>query len=176
MTLFSFEQPLLFLSPEQQQQQQPSSRVAVNGRYLLGLCFILLQCLVWIFAAVLTQYLYDGAEDSGLGFHSPFLMTYVGVSMNSVFLLFRWASIRGGYASDLRAPSADSLDRDLQDATNCGGVWQVLQRQTSRLGGPDRSWNHKRHVLAALNLAPPMFLADWAFNGGLAHTSVASST
>jgi len=39
-------------------------------RYALGLFFILCQCIVWIAAAVITQFVYEENDDT-----SPFLMT-----------------------------------------------------------------------------------------------------
>jgi hypothetical protein len=41
-----------------------------RSRYLLGLVLILLQCIVWIVAAVMTQYLYENRD-----FSSPFVVT-----------------------------------------------------------------------------------------------------
>jgi len=44
-------------------------------RYALGLFFILCQCIVWIAAAVITQFVYEENDDT-----SPFLMTCKSVT------------------------------------------------------------------------------------------------
>jgi solute carrier family 35 protein F5 len=49
--------------------------------YLLGLFFIVLVCIIWSASSLLTQYVYT--EHS---FRSPFLLTYVGVSLFSLWL------------------------------------------------------------------------------------------
>jgi hypothetical protein len=58
-----------------------------NARYLLGLFFIFLQCLVWIGTSVLTQYMFDETS-----FSSPFVMTYAGVALLSLMLPLKYLS------------------------------------------------------------------------------------
>ena len=181
-------------------------------KYFLGLFFILLQCLVWIGAAILTQYLYTEHSDA----LSPFLLTYIGMSLLSLMLPANlvWERLRvlsgggvgvgGGGAGierhddksaiatiSMAQHSFDSMDAQLQQATNCTDyintahygtkqLWQQAQQQqeqTQQQGNIKmKRWNHKKHLLAALWLVPAMFLADWAFNAALSTTSVASAT
>jgi len=78
------------------------------------------------------------------------------------------------------ASSFDTMDVQLQQARNCNDFAAVAVDGTQQLMNhekcPTKQWNHKKHILAALLLAPAMFLADWAFNSALATTSVASAT
>jgi solute carrier family 35 protein F5 len=150
----------------------PASRPqpSFSPRYALGLFFIFLQCLTWIFAAILTQYLF---EDSG--FQSPFLMTYIGMSMLSVMLPIQlWKEYQ---ESKQFLDSPDSFDHELTNATTYADYWHILSRRSSLLiADKTTRWNHKKHFLAALHVAAAMFLADYMFNSALANTSVASAT
>ena len=117
---------------------------AGRSRYLLGLFFILLQCVVWISASVLTQYLYGEEE-----FHSPFLMTYVGVSLNIVFLPLKLLTDRFGCSNELSAASCDSFDDELAQSTHYNDILATVASR-SHILGRNVSWNHKKHLLAAL--------------------------
>ena len=142
-----------------------------KGRYVLGLFFILLQCVVWIGASVTTQYLYG--EES---FHSPFLMTYVGISLLAFMLPIRILSDRAGITPGIAA--AETFDTFENELSRVQGYWELFHFATERSKtlSASRTWNHKKHFLAALNIAPAMFFADFFYNCGLAHTTVASST
>jgi solute carrier family 35 protein F5 len=152
----------------------------LKGRYLylLGLFFTFLQCLAWIFAAVITQFVYEE-----LSFRSPFFMSYVGMSMLSFLLPVKYLTDRFGVTEDpaLRCETFDSMDADLATASNYLQTIQVLRERSGMLFDinkptPEKNWNHYKHMLAALHIAPIMFLADWFFNRALASTSVASAT
>lgn len=54
----------------------------VSEAYVLGLVFIVLVCFIWSGSSLLTQYLYN----SDYSFRSPFLLTYIGVSLFSLWL------------------------------------------------------------------------------------------
>jgi solute carrier family 35 protein F5 len=145
--------------------------------YLLGLFFIFLQCLVWVFNAVLTQYIFENHE-----LNSPFLMTYIGMSLLTALLPLKlWRD--GGVVT--KSPSLriqdiasfDSLSDDLQRATDYQDYVTIASRRGNDLVTDKvRHWNHRKHFLAALFIAPAMFFADWAFNAALLNTSVASAS
>lgn len=156
-------------------------------RYLLGLVFILLQCIVWILAAIMTQYLFEEEE-----FQSPFLMSYIGMSLLALLLPVRactdYFGMTGGgkrnhnhtkeQADDeFDIKSLDSFHHEFQQASNYTDYMNIATRRTQDLIHNQHStWNHRKHMLAAIYIAPAMFFADWAFNAALAKTTVASAT
>lgn len=96
-------------------------------RYILGLFFILLQCIVWIGGAVLTQYLYKTFH-----FHSPFIMTYIGMSLLSLYIPIQYITIQitkyfskekndQQYTPDILQPSSSTctFDIQIQNANTC---------------------------------------------------------
>ena len=168
----------------------------VNGRYLLGLLFIFLQCVVWIFASVLTQHLFQETA-----VESSFLMTYVGVAL--CMLMFplhmfhehqhrrKIKELQGESSQDAMgldgemqtSPEAsydltdqDSFDQVLNKASAYHDMVDILTTQSRKNALSKRRWSHKKHALAALHIAPTMFLSDYAYNRGLRSTTVASST
>lgn len=163
-----------------------SSSSTTNPRffqYSLGLCFIVLQCFVWVFASVTTQFLYQNSD-----FDSPFFMSYAGMSLLVLFLPAMyvkdhyWGKKKVNHScsctsSDAILPSEsfDTLDDDLAKATDYRQMAEAVIANSKKLS-QNKTWSHKKHLLAALNVAPPMFLADWAFNQALADTTVASCT
>jgi solute carrier family 35 protein F5 len=170
---------ILASRPSTATDEQSAGRKA---RYALGLTFIMMQCIVWICASVTTQYLYGGQ-----GFHSPFLMTFAGVGMLAIFLPVRLLAVRIGIAPKLLKSTEDadpavnngvgnSHDEKLAQATSYHQVFDAVASERRELSHPTTFWNHRKHALAALHIAPAMFFADWCFNHGLAYTSVASST
>lgn len=139
-----------------------------NKRYWLGMIFILGQCIVWIVAAIITQNIFRDSK-----FNSPFCMTYIGMSLMSLLLPVKIFTDSIGATEQLQvSPTFDSLDLR---HTNNEGLFAVILR---RIMHPDHTklWNHKKHFLAAVLIAPFMFVADWAFNTSLSLTSVGSAT
>jgi Permeases of the drug/metabolite transporter (DMT) superfamily len=139
-----------------------------NKRYWLGMIFILGQCIVWIAAAIITQNIFRDSK-----FNSPFCMTYIGMSLMTLLLPAKIFTDSIGATEQLRiSPTFDSLDLCY---VNNEGLFSVIVR---RIMFPERTklWNHKRHFLAAVVIAPFMFIADWAFNTSLSLTSVGSAT
>jgi len=163
----SFEPWFILASLRDKLQPEPSKL-----RYCLGLFYILLQCVVWIFASITTQLLYNEHE-----IHSPFLMTYTGVCLLAFLLPIKILTDRAGWTEDL--PSlfeTDSFDAELANARNYQDIWETVSTRSKTLSQVDKGWNHKKHFFAALHIAPAMFMADIFFNKGLQHTSVASTT
>uniref|UniRef100_A0A7S2LK32 EamA domain-containing protein n=1 Tax=Skeletonema marinoi TaxID=267567 RepID=A0A7S2LK32_9STRA len=164
-------------------------------RYAIGLFFILCQCIVWIAAAVITQFVYEENDDT-----SPFLMTYIGMALMALFLPIElwndWWARKSNEAAkrsndDGESPdddhfnvnrtieTFDSFDEDLMSAKTPYCLFSIMCDRTLELTDQTKQlkpWNHKKHMLAALQIAPAMFLADWAFNNALRRTSVASAT
>jgi solute carrier family 35 protein F5 len=56
-----------------------------RNQYILGLVFILVVAIIWAASSVLIQCIY---ESESFDFHSPFLVTYIGVSLFSLWLPF----------------------------------------------------------------------------------------
>jgi len=139
-----------------------------NRRYWLGMIFILGQCIVWIAAAIITQNIFRDSK-----FHSPFCMTYIGMSLMTLLLPVKNLTDSIGATDQIQTSTTfDSLDLR---HTNNEGLFSVVLR---RIKNPDHTilWNHKRHFMNAVLIAPLMFAADWAFNTSLSLTSVGSAT
>lgn len=173
--------------------------VMARGRYILGLFFILVQCIVWIVGAVLAQYLYEAQA-----FSSSFLLTFLGMSLLSLLLPLRLVTNQVGITRAAELSCSDSFDAQLQAATHCSDYVQMARTQTEQLVNQstvlteelsaqspvhpatttttttrttnNKDWDHRKHFFAAVLVAPAMFAADWAFNAALVHTSVASAT
>ena len=154
-----------------------SSTAGCLGSYTLGLFFIVVQCFTWVVAGVLTQYIYDDK-----GFQSPFLMSYIGISM-LVFLLplklltDRLHLTNGVPGSVISAETFDSLHKNLDESAMWLDYVDIASRRTEELiENAPKQWNHCKHMLAAIYIAPAMFCADWACNAAMVHTTLASVT
>lgn len=148
---------------------------ASRSRYFLGLSFILLQCIVWILAAILAQNVYESHKVS------PFVLSYIGMSLLALLLPIRFLMEFCQSQSDdetlVRQPTMDTVDHQMQQAKQVHDYVDIAMYSTNKLiHDKTTQWGHKKHFLAALLLTPAMFLADWAFNTALATTSVASAT
>jgi solute carrier family 35 protein F5 len=170
---------------------EPSSK---SGRYALGLFFIVVQCIVWIVAAVLTQKLcHNDGEDEDGGV-PPFVLSYIGMSLLSLLLPIHYfgnpkkKDDQATYVTTTdntdtntdtitETPSLDSLAMQLASAQHCSDYMAFATASTHQLTKDHtRPWNHRKHITAAIWLAPAMLGADFMFNQALALTSVASST
>ena len=118
------------------------------GRYILGLFLIILLCLVWTIASVMTQYLYSEQE-----FDSPFLMTYIGVTTLAMLLPIKYITDRAGCTTNSCHSSleSDSFDQDIASASTYKDVMKIVSVRTNDLiQNKHVSWSHKKHILAAL--------------------------
>ena len=151
----------------------------MNKDYALGLFFILLVALIWAAASVLVQYIYQERD-----FHSPFLLTYVGVSLFTLWLPFRCVTnfFRSLFLSErpdsdnyVSVPSATHDEADLDDDVDFADDLEPreLFSEDENTENTERSpWSEEDHVRAALKIAPVWFLANWTYNGSLALTSI----
>ena len=74
-------------------------------------------------------------------------------------------------------PSMDTVDVQMSQAQSCTDYMDLASASACQLSTDHvRIWNHRRHLRAAVFLAPGMFGADYMFNKSLATTSVASCT
>jgi solute carrier family 35, member F5 len=141
--------------------------------YTLGIFFILLQCVIWILNAVLTQSL-----NRDYHVDSSFLMTYIGMSLMAPLLPLKVFADKMGVSNEIRHSSTfDSIYVDYQAAQSVKDLASIASSRTERLmQDHSNSWNHRRHFITALLISPAMFLADWSFNEALFQTSVSSAT
>jgi len=143
----SFE-PWFIIATETALSPKEMHRKARAGRYILGLFLILLLCLVWTAASVMTQYLYSEQE-----FASPFLMTYIGVTTLAMLLPIKLLTDRFGCTNDscVSAPESDSFDQELATASDYRDVLETMTVRTNDLiQNKHVIWSHKKHMLAAL--------------------------
>ena len=161
----------------------PSSQDAFadQGKFLLGCTFIFLECIVCVANAILTQYIFEEDE-----LQSPFIMSYIGISSMVISFPIRWI-IRGLSGVEdtkqaqcdfmLETESFDSFADDMSRYQNYADLGDIFTRRAMCLVyDHDRTWNHRKHIMAAVLITPAMFLADWAFNAALLSTSIASAT
>ena len=121
----------------------------VSGRYVLGLCCIMLQCIVWITASVLTQYMF--AETP---LESPFLMSYFGVAMMAFFLpihilMDRWKTNHCGAQHCLGIEANDSFAEEIANAS-AYNILDIVATRSRLNATTQKQWDHKKHALAAL--------------------------
>jgi solute carrier family 35 protein F5 len=159
--------------------------------YALGVFFIVLVALIWAASSVLVQYLYSDA----VSFDSPFLLTYIGVSLFTLWLpiKFVWTTccipekqsrspVIGGVELSSSAGSTtvyDSLpsgEIDFDDFIGNDSDNPSAQNEGPNRREQEEVWTHAQHRDAALYIAPVWFLANWTYNASLAYTSITSST
>jgi solute carrier family 35, member F5 len=148
--------------------------------YALGILFIVLVAFIWAASSVLVQYLYRDQA-----FHSPFLLTYIGVSLFTLWLptkfttdwfkTLNWTAHNDDAAGveaatvyrDIPSLTNSETDDELDFGTNSGSV---------ESGNDKLPWTNEQHLRAALYIAPVWFVANWTYNASLAYTSITSST
>jgi solute carrier family 35 protein F5 len=152
--------------------------VAAASSYALGLFFIFLVSVIWAAASILVQYLYE--EQS---FDSPFLLTYIGTSLFTIFLPTNWIWKRLCAAGSPRIGAGATTDYETVDSVEMEiPVSPSLQTTTTTEPTTDptpprpRKWTEHDHMRAAAKIAPVWFISNWAYNSSLRYTSITSST
>jgi solute carrier family 35 protein F5 len=165
----------------------------LSHAHALGLFFIVLVAIMWAASSVLVQYLY-----SDHSFHSPFLVTYIGVSLFTLWLpaeqLIKWVrkftgrwcssaddddvadvvaasereSMTASYHNNSNGQTVDGEDEDVHPNDN--------QTDPIHLAEAKLPWTDEQHMRAACCIAPVWFLANWTYNSSLIYTSITSST
>ena len=164
----------------------------LSRAHALGLFFIVLVAIMWAASSVLVQYLY-----SDHSFHSPFLVTYIGVSLFTLWLpaeqLIKWVrkcigpwcssddedDIADADASETESITASyhnnsSLQRDDREEEEVH--FNNIQADPILLAEAKLPWTDEQHMRAACCIAPVWFLANWTYNASLIYTSISSST
>lgn len=171
-----------------------------SASYTLGLFFILCVSLIWAAASILVQYLYT--EQS---FDSPFLLTYIGVSLFTTLIPTKfaleqakllWERCLGNrtlaaVALEIASPSgstdlgeyenvpsvpSDTLSQDEVKVDEEEQNEEENSDQGTIMEPPPRKWTNEDHVWAAMKIAPVWFIANWTYNASLQYTSITSST
>ncbi|CAB9506847.1 solute carrier family 35, member F5 [Seminavis robusta] len=160
--------------------------------YALGLFFILCVSLIWSAASILVQFLYTQQS-----FDSPFLLTYIGVSLFTLLLPTKWILEHGKQI--LRTIFGRRRRRSLNEISSTTieiitddnrGQYENVPSvgESATLDEPDGEadndgiptmtlkWTKYDHMMAAIKIAPVWFLANWTYNASLAYTSITSST
>jgi solute carrier family 35 protein F5 len=99
--------------------------------YVLGLCFICVCASLWAGASVLTQYIYEG-----LGFSSPFLLTWLANSLLLLYLPLQL--VTGGKAADAAAKAAKELT-EKGTGTGASSCRDIFRQADLRVVGEQRS-------------------------------------
>jgi solute carrier family 35, member F5 len=98
--------------------QSPAApaRPIFTPSYLLGLFFIVIVAILWSASSVVCQFLYSSNDDddNSTKFHSPFLVTYIGVSLFSLWLPYH-AFFHEKHASRPRSSSVQMSTGHYQD-------------------------------------------------------------
>ena len=140
---------------------------AAVSSYALGLFFIFLVSVIWAAASILVQYLYE--EES---FDSPFLLTYIGTSLFTIFLPSNWVwkHLFAAGSSRIGAGVA-AADYETVDSVEIEIPGSPPPSQTR-----PQIWTEQDHMRAAAKIAPVWFISNWAYNCSLRYTSITSST
>ncbi|CAJ1961425.1 unnamed protein product [Cylindrotheca closterium] len=143
--------------------------------YSLGLVFILLVSLIWAAASILVQYLYANED-----FDSPFLLTYIGVSLFTLLLPLQWTKerCRGPQQPLEEYQSVPSNDDDGDEEHNMDEVDDDEHDDEHDLppSSQGKVWTTRDHMVAAAKIAPVWFISNYAYNSSLRYTSITSST
>lgn len=145
--------------------------------YTLGLVFIGLVSLIWAAASILVQFLYNNED-----FDSPFLLTYIGVSLFTLFLPLEWIKeqYRRRESPPYQSiPSNDSIstNEEEEDDDNDESHDDAIHPTTFETNNTHPSvWTTKDHMVAAAKIAPVWFISNYAYNASLRYTSITSST
>jgi solute carrier family 35, member F5 len=169
----------------------------MSHAYLLGLFFIALVCIIWSASSLLTQYIYTERS-----FHSPFLLTYIGVSLFSLWLPVWYARHAQAVLDPEGIEELPTIASDDQPDPSAAGRVRRQHERAERhddgamsdapyfrsspppsyeavplhSGAAHRKWTQSDHFYAAARIAPVWFLANWCYNSSLAYTSITSST
>jgi solute carrier family 35 protein F5 len=135
--------------------------MALSPSYTLGLFFILLVSLIWAASSVVVQWVYSDQFD----FHSPFLVTYIGVSLFTCFLPAHWIATH-------------LFSRGPSDNVTASVVYDSIQEspEATSTNPPSLVWTTQDHVWAAAKIAPVWFASNYAYSASLEYTSITSST
>src|SRR3569623_1332146 len=152
----------------------------ISEAYLLGLFIIVFVAFIWSASSLLTQYLYSDHE-----FRSPFLLTYIGVSLFSLWLPswyvmhLKEKGVFDPYGIELptespprprsRQPSEEELNPNSLDENMATNYFrsspapsfqegEMQQQEPTRL--PQQKWTHYDHFYAAIRIAPVWFAAN----------------
>ena len=138
--------------------------MTLSPSYTLGLFFILLVSLIWAAASILVQWVYNSDE---FDFDSPFLLTYIGVSLFTCFLPANW--IVTCFLGETAGPTLANVEEyeNIPPSPETTITTSVLS--------PLR-WTTQDHVWAAAKIAPVWFVSNYAYNASLEFTSITSST
>jgi solute carrier family 35 protein F5 len=157
----------------------------LSRSYAQGLVFIVLVALIWAASSVLVQYLYT--EQS---FESPFLLTYIGVSLFTLWLptrlLTEWVEHRFRKVANDVSPEVDRITPYQNIPNPRSDLYEddlssdeILEEEDADVVYTDHRfspWTHGDHLKAAAKIAPVWFVANWSYNASLAYTSITSST
>lgn len=138
--------------------------------YTLGLVFIALVSLIWAAASILVQFLYNNED-----FDSPFLLTYIGVSLFTLLLPLQWTKERcrkGGPSVSSTEYQSVPFNEEIVDVDDDENDNDQAQPQTLE----NRVWTTRDHMVAAAKIAPVWFISNYTYNASLRYTSITSST
>lgn len=141
--------------------------------------------LIWAGASVLVQYIYS----DNFSFDSPFLLTYVGVSLFTTLIPLEWLSTqaRRSWQYEIRGSSSSSSSSSQSGSSitgrsvgsgngdnSNGGEYQPIP--TPNVGEHPVAWSTMDHVRAAAKIAPVWFISNYTYNASLKYTTITSST
>jgi len=159
--------------------------MTLSPSYTLGLIFIVLVSLIWAAASVLVQWVYSDEFE----FDSPFLLTYIGVSLFTSFLpahwiyesLIEWRRNKGQQQGGQGITLSSSLGNVAGEYERVRSTSMDVEDSTTETTLPSPSssrpiWTIQDHFSAAAKIAPLWFVSNYAYNASLEYTSITSST
>jgi solute carrier family 35 protein F5 len=154
--------------------------VKISLSYALGLTFIVFVCIIWAISSTLVQYMYSySSEDEEDEQVSAFLVTYIGVSLFTLFLPLKLCRTRSFPNQHPVLQTADlfhfhqwikTSDQmiDITESFDPTVLYPHVQDTVY--------WTNSQHFLTAAKIAPVWFLTQWCYNSALSLTSISSST
>lgn len=146
----------------------------ISRSFFLGLLFIVSVALIWAASSVFVKFLFNG-DNENVSFHSPFLLTYIGVSLFTL-----WLPVHFGSTTCSKNGSINSGVLELPTAGTISNEYQSVSPIDSDVDDQEEAstvtWTNTQHLVAAMYIAPVWFIANWSYNASLFYTSITSST
>ena len=165
-----------------------SSYTHSNLPYLIGIGFIIIVSLLWSASSILVQYLNITYQ-----FESPFLVTYLGVSLFVILLpigciyhppptYYHHTHPTGGSDCSSATFTRFTSSTNTNDTNDDDEYTPDIVSTTASSTIKDTTntvvvfLTHKQHMMIAGQIAPSWFVANYFYNKSLLLTSITSST
>jgi solute carrier family 35 protein F5 len=150
----------------------------ISPSYALGLTFIVVVCIIWALSSTLVQYMYSySSEDEEDEQVSAFLVTYIGVSLFTLFLPLKLCRKSFPKHPVLQTADLFHFHQLIETSDQMIDIVESFDPTLLYLHVQDTVyWTNSQHFFTAAKIAPVWFLTNWCYNSALSLTSMSSST